>query len=206
MAGFTDLTGLAGLAVAAAAACMSVPLSGRKRAACAILVAILALVPLGGLPPAAYLRGVTGDLSVTSVLLLLRFVLGRHFGWSPADARDRLALQILIASAAVILYPLALGFGPFDPYRLGFANPWLIGALSLAALAAWRARMPFAAFCIALALLAWTLGWYESENVWDYLLDPLLSAWALGALALRGSRRLPGFRMPARRDRTRTNA
>jgi hypothetical protein len=190
MPAFTDLAGLAGLAVAAAAACTSAPLSGRKRAACAILAAILALVPLGGLPPAAYLRGVTGDLSLTSVLLLLRFVLARHFGWSPADARERLALQILIASAAVVLYPLALGFGPFDPYRLGFANPWLIGALTLAALAAWRAGLLFAALCIALALLAWTLGWYESENVWDYLLDPLLSAWALGALALRGWRRL----------------
>jgi len=190
MAGFTDLAGLAGLAAAAAAACMSAPLSGPKRAACAILVAILALVPLAGLPPAAYLRGVTGDLSLTSVLLLLRFVFARHFGWSPADARGRLALQILIASTAIVLYPLALGLGPFDPYRLGFASPWLIGALSLAALAAWRARMLFAALCIALALLAWALGWYESKNLWDYLVDPLLSAWALGALALRGSRRL----------------
>ena len=190
MAGLTDLTGLAGLAVAAAAACMSAPLSRRTRAACAILVAILALVPLGDLPPAAYPRGVTGDLSVASVLLLLRFALGRHFGWSSVDAREKLALQVLIAAAAVALYPLALGIGPFDPYRPGFGSPWLVGVLSLAALAAWGARMPLVALCIALALLAWAFGWYESGNLWDYLLDPLLSAWALGALALRGARRL----------------
>jgi len=190
MSGFTDLTGLAGLAVAAASACMAAPLSGRKRAALAALVAILALVPLGGLPPAAYLRGATGDLSVTSVLLLLRSALGRQLGWSPTEARERLALQILIAGAAVALYPLALGAGPFDPYRLGFGSPWMIGALSLAALAAWGARMLFVSLCIALALLAWALGWYESGNLWDYLLDPLLSMWAAGALALRGARRL----------------
>ena len=192
MTGFTDLTALAGLALAAAAACAAAPFSGGKRAAFVILAAILALVPLGDLPPAAYPRGLTGDLSITTVLLLLRFVLGRQFGWSPAEARERLALQTLISSAALALYPLALGLGPFDPYRLGFGSPWLVGAVSLAALAAWRACMPLAALCAALALLAWAGGWYESANLWDYLLDPLLAAWALGALALRGLRRLLG--------------
>lgn len=190
MAAFTDLTGMAGLALATAAACSAAPLSRGKRAALATLAAILALVPFGDLPPAAYLRGVTGDLSVTTVLLLLRFVLGRQCGWSPAEARERLAMQTVISAAAIVLYPLALGLGPFDPYRMGFGSPWLVGGVSLAALAAWRARMPLAALCAAIALLAWTGGWYESANLWDYLLDPLLSAWALGALALRGSRRL----------------
>jgi len=203
MAGFADLTGLAGLALAAAAACAAAPLSGRKRAALAILAAILALAPLGDLPPAAYLRGATGDLSITTVLLLLRFVLGRQFGWSPMEARERLALQTLISASALALYPLALGLGLFDPYRLGFGSPWLAGAVSLAALAAWRARMPFAALCAALALLAWAGGWYESANLWDYLLDPLLAAWAMGALALRGAKRLLAR---ARVESSRSNA
>jgi len=190
MSAFTDLTGLAGLALAAASACTAAPLSGRTRAVLAILAAALVLAPLGDLPVAAYLRGVTGDLSVTTVLLLLRFALGRQFGWGPTDARERLALQITIAVAAVFLYPLALGLGPFDPYRPGFGDPWMIGALSLAALAAWRARMQLVALCLATALLAWAVGGYESENLWDYLLDPLLSVWAMGALALRAARRL----------------
>ena len=190
MTGLTDLAGLAGLAVALAAACMAMPLSGRKRSALAILAVILALLPLGELPPAAYVRGVTGDLSITTVVLLLRFALGRQFGWSALEARSRLALQILIACTALALYPLALGIGSFDPYRLGFGNPWLVGALSLAALAAWRARLLPVALCIALVLLAWALGWHESGNAWDTLLDPLLSVWALAALVLHGARRL----------------
>jgi len=38
------------------------------------------------------------------------------------------------------------------------------------------------ALCIALAVFAWDIGWYESNNLWDYLLDPLLSIYALNAV------------------------
>ena len=36
---------------------------------------------------------------------------------------------------------------------------------------------------IALAILAWVGHWYESTNLWDYVLDPLLAIWAAMALA-----------------------
>jgi hypothetical protein len=41
----------------------------------------------------------------------------------------------------------------------------------------------FFALCIALAVVAWSAGWYESPNIWDYLLDPWL---AIYAIALEG--------------------
>jgi hypothetical protein len=184
----TDLTGLAGPALAAAVACT---LFARRwprgaRAALAIGAAVLMLVPFGELSPAAYVRGATGDLSIASVALLLRCLLARR----PLDARNRLALQMALAFAALALYPLALGLAAFDPYRLGFGDPWLVGALGLVALAAWRARLTPLALGIALALLAWAIGWYESGNLWDYLIDPLLSLWAIVALLLRGARRV----------------
>ncbi len=184
----TDFTGLAGPVLAVAAACML--LSGRwpraRRTALAVAAAVLALIPFGDLSAAAYLRGATGDLSVSSVALLVRCLLARQ----PLDARNDLALQIALALAALALYPLALGLGAFDPYRSGFGDPWLAGALGLVALAAWRASLTPLALGVALALSAWTIGWYESGNLWDYLIDPLVAFWAIVALLLRGVKRI----------------
>jgi hypothetical protein len=184
----TDFTGLAGPVLAVAAACML--LSGRwpraRRTALAVAAAVLALIPFGDLSAAAYLRGATGDLSVSSVALLVRCLLARQ----PLDARNDLALQIALALAALALYPLALGLGAFDPYRSGFGDPWLAGALGLVALAAWRASLTPLALGVALALSAWAIGWYESGNLWDYLIDPLVAFWAIVALLLRGVKRI----------------
>jgi hypothetical protein len=40
--------------------------------------------------------------------------------------------------------------------------------------------------CLALAALAYALGGHESSNLWDYLLDPLVSIWGLSGLLFRG--------------------
>ena len=37
-------------------------------------------------------------------------------------------------------------------------------------------------FAVALAVLAWAAAAGESRNLWDFLLDPLVWAWGLGAL------------------------
>ena len=136
---------------------------------------VAALVPLGALPAAGYLRGIVGDLSVTTVLLLVRSLLRPVLGWEAIDARSRTALQVLVAAGGLLLYPLALGLGPFDPYRLGYASPW------------------FLALLLALAVA----GVYESRNLWDYLVDPLVAAWGLGGLLIRGAQALRrGVRRP----------
>ena len=113
-------------------------------------------------------------------------------GWLPVNDRARVALLGFVAVAALALYPMALGAGLFDPYRLGYGSPWLVSALLAVALAAWFGRLELAATCLALATLAWTLRWYESTNLWDYLLDPLVAGYALGSLAVRGMKRALG--------------
>ena len=32
---------------------------------------------------------------------------------------------------------------------------------------------------ISLAVIAWSIHWHESNNLWDYLLDPFLAIWAI---------------------------
>ena len=201
MPGLTDLAGLAGAAAAIAAVLLKLPGIARLRRAhpTPLLLAalVVALVPLRGLPAAGYLRGIVGDLSVTTVLLLVRSLLRPVLGWTAIDARIRLALQVLVAALGLLLYPLALGLGPFDPYRLGYASPWLLAFLLALAVAADLRRLTLVTGCLALAVLAWALGAHESRNLWDYLVDPLVAAWGLGALLLRGTQALrDGVRRP----------
>lgn len=191
MPNFTDLTGLASVASAMAASLLLLPWTKRlAKPHLAMLicsVSVVTLVPLGGLPLAAYVRGATGDLSITTMVLLwcalLRPMLVADAGCTPADSGQRLVLLSLIALTAVVFYPLALGFGTFDPYRLGYGNWPLLIVLLLFTLAAWFRRYHLIALCIALAVLAWAIGWYESGNLWDYLLDPFVSIYTLSALS-----------------------
>lgn len=189
MAHFTDLTGLASIASAAAAAVLLPGIARLSKPLLAILLAavfLMMLIPIGGMPIAAYVRGLTGDLSITALILLWCAMLRSWFGCVAINPKHRSALLILIAFAALVLYPLALGIGAYDPYRLGYGDPQFVVVLLLLALAAWFRRSYLIAVCIALATLAWAVGWYESGNLWDYLLDPFVSIYALAAVFIRG--------------------
>lgn len=199
MPNFTDLTGLAGVACATAVAAFLLllgllpgiaRLSRRRRALLPGAVFALLLIPFGGMPFAAYVRGMTGDLSITTLVLLCCTMLRPWYGCAEVQDKHRLALLTLIALAALGLYPMALGVGVHDPYRLGYGNLQFVAALLLLALAAWFRGFSLIALCIALATLAWTVGWYESDNLWDYLIDPFVAIYALAAIMIYGVKTL----------------
>lgn len=148
------------------------------------------LIPFGGFPLVAYVRGATGDLSITTMVLLWCALSKPWNGCEASDPRHRFALLLLVAWAALALYPMALGVGAFDPYRLGYGNLWFVTALMLVALAAWHWKYYQGTLCIALATLAWSIGWYESDNLWDYLLDPFVSIYALAAITMHSGKLL----------------
>jgi hypothetical protein len=188
MPNFTDMTGLAGVACATAAALQLLPgmakLSGRRRALLQGAVFALMLIQFGAMPFAAYVRGMTGDLSITTLVLLCCMMLRPWCSCVEVQDKHRLALLTLIALAALGLYPMALGVGAHDPYHLGYGNLLFVVALLLFALAAWFQRFLLITLCITLATLAWTVGWYESDNLWDYLLDPFVAIYALTAIMI----------------------
>lgn len=192
MMNLTDATGLLGSAIAitvVSSKMLGVFKLPRVRLGW-LLAAIFfaALLPIGGLPLAGYLRGAIGDLSITSLLLLCAALLHSLSGWPTPPDRNKLLL--LIVFTAAVLYPLALGWGNFDPYRLGYGNYWFLACLLGLALLAVLRGLPTIAFAIALAVLAWSAGWYESNNLWDYLLDPLVAVYAAVAIITQGIRRL----------------
>ena len=179
----TDMTGLVGIAFAVAV--LLVRLLRAKylsRVTGFLLVGILmviALLPvIQGLSLAGYLRGYVGDLSVTTWVLMSVILLGK----SKSLVSQQYDLLVLVAVTALIFYPLALGLGLFDPYRLGFGHIGFMVSLLLLSLWCVYQQKTLIVWSICLALLAWTVGWSESNNMWDYLIDPWLSIYAVGAM------------------------
>jgi hypothetical protein len=130
------------------------------------------------LPLAAYVRGFTGELSITAMLLLWTAYI------SPKEIHVPAGVKVWIALVAIVFYPLALGVSMLDPYAWGFGSFTLLAAVIVTALIAWFAGSNRIAIILALAILAWAVGWHESANLWDYILDPFLGLWAIGSLIL----------------------
>jgi hypothetical protein len=191
---FTDITGVAGITSIISLILLRyidflrVALMPRLLLVGSILAVVV--LPMGGLSVAGLVRGITGDLSVSTLLLLalsLRQMIRPHSVVGQPLLASRInSVLFFVAVLALVLYPFALGLGMFDPYRLGFGNVWFVGALLLIALTAWLRQHILIVLSISLAVFAWSVGWYESNNLWDYLLDPWVAIYALGVLIKRG--------------------
>jgi hypothetical protein len=164
------------------------PVQGRYALAVAAVIAVL--VPIGDLSIAAYVRGATGDLSASTLALAANAVFARLTGRTMFERQERNALLWLVAGAALFLYPFALGWTPFDPYALGYGSIAFVAALLLVTLAAWRMGLKLVVLVVLAGALAWLGGLYESRNLWDYLIDPLAGAYALGVLLAAGGGKL----------------
>ena len=140
-----------------------------------LLIGNILFWPLGlgmELPLVAYVRGVTGDLSIVLTLLLWSSLL-------PSSKPVPIAFKFAVAIIAICFYPFALGLGMIDPYAWGYGSiAFLIAVLVFAVVCA-LVNWTKGAWIIAIAIIAWAAHWHESSNLWDYLLDPILAIWAL---------------------------
>ena len=170
----------------------------RVRYAVMLAAAVLVFVPLGDLSPAGYVRGLTGDLSIATLALAANACFAAFLGRPFFERRDVDALLAAVVAAGLFLYPFALGWTPFDPYALGYGSIVFITALLVLSLAAWRARWTLVVLVVLLGALAFLVGLYESRNLWDYLVDPLVVLYALFALPARLVRRYSSREASAR--------
>lgn len=165
-------------------------LPSRIRYALVTAAVVAVLVPLGDLSIAGWVRGATGDLSAATLALAGNAIFTRLTGRTLFERRERNALVWLVAGAALFLYPFALGWTPFDPYALGYGSIALVALLLAVTLAAWRMGLKLVMVVVLAGALACLAGLYESRNLWDTLIDPLASAYAIGALLSCGARKL----------------
>jgi hypothetical protein len=143
-----------------------------------LLLVNLFFWPLGmslELPLSAYVRGVTGELSIVTMLLVWSSLL-------PAVKKTPLGFKVPLALIAIMFYPLALGLGMVDPYEWGYGSITFLIAVILFAVACGLAGWTKGVWIISFAIIAWAAQWHESANLWDYLLDPFLAIWALIAI------------------------
>ncbi len=156
----------------------SIEIPSVMRLAAVLLLGNLFFWPLGmslELPLSGYVRGVTGELSVVTMLLLWGSIL-------PTAKKTPLGFKVPLAVIAIAFYPLALGFGMVDPYAWGYGSIALLIAVILFAIGCGLAGWMKGVWIISFAIMAWAAHWHESTNLWDYLLDPFLAIWALLAI------------------------
>lgn len=145
-----------------------------KRLLLLAALAAVSMIPFGGMRLLGYARGIAGDLSITSVLLLASAVAAPRL----LDRDEVRALGAFVLGGALLLYPMALGLSSFDPYALGYPARVraMLVALAAFALIAWWRRCFLVLLAVVFAIGAYRLGFLESDNLWDYLIDPWLVA------------------------------
>jgi hypothetical protein len=203
----SDLIALLGIDLVLSAGCLRL-LSWRRgvtpwRKWATVAVFVLLWCPVGParLPLVAYVRGISSDLSISLVAIACLGMYQRLSGTRLVDGRERMGVNLAFAAGALFLYPLALGWGDWDAYRLGWGSAGLWVVLLALSLACWARGFRLLPVLVALALLAWVAGALESSNLWDYLIDPWLAVAAifqcLKSAIGWGRARLRGPRKPA---------
>jgi uncharacterized membrane protein len=145
----------------------------------------LSLIPINGIALAIYLRSVIDDLAITTVLVLSLATLVRLKLLAVPPRLQQTELLCIFAALALILYPASLGLTYFDPYRLGYApRPMLVLMGLLTVVLLWRRNL-LGVLLFSVATLIFTLELKQSENYWDYLIDPGLGTWAIIVLLMR---------------------
>ena len=142
------------------------------------------IIPIRGTPIALWVRSLSANFSIPFIGLLAVAVWEGEFGRKLFSKADWTAAWTFGAIGGLGLYPLALGWGSFDPYEWGWRFSPLFAAVGvLSALLLWKQNR--FGLLLLLAAAAWHLRLLESANYWDYLLDPIYCPLSFVALGLQ---------------------
>ena len=153
-----------------------------------VVTAVIGLSQFDDIRLIAYPGGVLGDLSITAQLLLASVIAKQILRIEIFSERARSTILLATAGAGIVLYPFSSGLTMLDVYSSGFDSTTLMIALAVLAAIGWTLR-PGAAIVIPLSVVAFNLELLTSNNVWDYLLDPVLTLFAWGWLLSVSMRR-----------------
>lgn len=130
-------------------------------------------IPILDSNPWLWMNGATGELSITSLVLLSGFVMQRLVGVSILSVSTRKHLYFLILLIGILLFPATLGLVRFDPYVLGYSFELSLLLLSLALLY-WIQKKQQLSIILLIVVFASVMDLSTSINTWDYFIDPLL--------------------------------
>ncbi|MFM1831663.1 MAG: hypothetical protein RLZZ558_2003 [Planctomycetota bacterium] len=139
-----------------------------------LLPAAVLLVPVGEVPIASHLRGIWGDPSVVTASLLVAFVF-RPRWLPPMPGRDlRILITLLVTLPLYLPLFLEIPMSTWDLHGLGWQPFTLLVGVAMSAILLRRRRSDAWTVIVAVALLAYGADLMESDNLWDYLVDPPL--------------------------------
>ncbi len=147
-----------------------------------VLLFVISFIPFTGDSINLYFRGLLNDLSITSIILLCSYL------YKPDRDREQTSvIFFIIVITGLFFYPAALGFSAIDPYSWGFLNkdhglfPPIIFLCSLSGLMLYALIKNNTLLLLSLVLstLAYQFRVLESQNIWDYLFDPVIFIYAL---------------------------
>jgi len=154
------------------------------------LLLAASFIPVDGLALAAYMRSFTDDVAITTLVALVFFAAVRMRLVAPPSQSARVQLLLLMGGLSLFLYPATMGMAYFDPYQLGYSPRPLIVLIGVAALGLLALKNWLGVCMLGLATLAFSLGLKPSPNYWDYLLDPFIALFSLGALVVYAAKML----------------
>jgi hypothetical protein len=163
-----------------------------------IPAAIVLIVPIAGVSLAGHLRGLWGDPSIVTFFLLFLYTV------RPSSLPNRPRLSTCVLVSLFVMLPLYLPLFllnpnvPVDLYSYGWNPKWILIAIAVIAFVCMMMRRmaPRWINIIAIALIASSIDLMESDNLWDYLVDPGL-LFTIAFLAIAGSiTSFLGSRMP----------
>ena len=150
----------------------------------------LMAIPVDGLPLAAYWRGFFGDLSTITQTWLLFAAIGAFRSKPLMAPAERVTLAVWLVILGALLYPASLGLSIIDPYQWGYQPVWLTLAVVVIGIQLWWRKYWWATLLLACTLIDFQHRMTESNNLWDYLIDPAL--WIYCFWILLRSRRPEG--------------
>ena len=145
------------------------------------------LVPAGPVKLVGHLKGLQFEPSLGTMVIFVGLVcvrldqsmvnIGTVAFHNLKQELNGLIAAILLMSCAI--YPMALGLGNFDPYAFGYQS-WTIAAAAFVAwFLVWFEKFELIALWFVLAVFACLIELGESDNLFDYLLDPIALTAAL---------------------------
>jgi hypothetical protein len=139
---------------------------------------ILVLLPVKQVPTARFVAGFNANFSITLSALLLGLLLRQLHGIRLFDRRALRTISVCGLIVGPCLYAGSMNLAPFDLYRYGWGSIFLLAPLFIltVCLIAGGNR---AGYVLAAAVAAYGLRLLESDNLWDYLLDPFVIGWCL---------------------------
>jgi hypothetical protein len=180
----TELLGYLGLALMLAGAPVQLGKmmkSSRRTLSAMLLVSLFVLlIPWNGHSLIYYVRGVVGDLSVSSVMLLI-LLYANILGW-PVSAERSLSWQSCAVIVAILipLYASTLGYWSYDLYAWGYQPQWMLAGVGVLLAWAWHRQRELAIVWL-LGVVAFAVGLCPSVNLWDALFDPFMM---IGSIAI----------------------